>query len=415
MCEKCNTEHPVNTSCFETVCEKEIPVQIQTQTDDVFYGKCSQDKLENLNLNAGTDLTTILEKIDYKFGDSFNSVNVNAFNLTYLRTKYTITTIKELLQCISLELGNNNTRLNTLTNTTNAQASNHTALSNKVNSIYTPSIVDSSNVGFTVNDNILVVLQKIVDKFNTVNGGSTNLTLSATDTNTIDITLSGENNTTIKADVKVSSFAGNRIVKLTDGLFVAPSTSSSSNQLEVQGNQIRIVGGSFVSLPILGNQTLSRVGNRIYISGGNDIILPDTIESSLSVNNTNSIVFSQSGSTGHNISANVKVSSMTGNKLRIEADGVYVAMDATDVLNQISASQTMKNLLCSIVASCSTSQCYKWYIQNTASSSTSVNYVDLNGNSQTFTMGANTTLSISGTKILSVPSSTLIITFLGAC
>ena len=42
-------------------------------------------------------------------------------------------------------------------------------------------------------------------------------------------------------------------------------------------------------------------------------------------------------------------------------------------------------------------------------------YVDLNGNSQTFTMGANTTLSISGTKILSVPSSTLIITFLGAC
>jgi len=408
MCDNCNQEQE-QESCIPD------PI-IQQNTDDVFFGICSDDTLPNLNLQAGTDLTSILKKIDYKLGASLNTVNFNSFNLAYLSGKYPVETIKKFSEAVSLELAYDNTRIGQLTTVIGQQGISIGGLSNTVEDIRLPEIIDSAGVGFTVNDDINTVLQKVVDKFTTLSsGGGSNLTLSSIDTNSIDITLSGVNNSTIKAAVKVSNAPNNKVQILSDGVYVANTPGNANQTLSVNGNQLSISGGNTVNIPVSGLQTLQLVGNNLTIAGGNTVTLPVTTESALITNNSNSIAFSQSGATGHTIAASTKISSVTGNKLVINSDGLYVQMSATDVLNQIAVDNSLKSTLCSIVANCSTSVCYKWFIQNLSSSPATVSYVDINDVSQTTTIAGSSNGSISGSKILTNPSSNLVITFQGKC
>lgn len=403
MCDNCNKEHE------ETSCEQ--PPIVQQNTDDVFFGICSQDSLPNLNLQAGTDLSSILKKIDYKLGGNFNTVNFNSFNMNYLTNKYDVSNIKKFSESVSLEFGYNNTRINQLIATNNQQGVSLGGLTNKVEDIRIPEIVDTASVGFTINDDINTVLQKVVDKFNYVGSGN-NTTVSVVDTSTLDLTLMGNS---IKGNVKISTIPNNKIQVFGDGLYVNNQTTNTNQTLGLNGNQLSISNGNTVSLPILGLQTLNLNGNNLTISGGNTVSLPSLVETPLIANNSSSLNFTQSGVSGHTLSANIKVSSNSGNKVEINSDGIYVAMDATDVLNQISVSNILKSTLCSLVSNCSSSQCFKWYIQNTSSGSVSVSYIDINSVSQSVSIGAGVSQIVSGLKILTNPSSTLVITFQGIC
>jgi len=198
-------------------------------------------------------------------------------------------------------------------------------------------------------------------------------------------------------------------------LYVPASTTNTDQSLAINGNQLTISGGNTVTIPVAGLQSLQKIGNNLTISGGNTITLPETIESTLVATVSNSIVFTQSGNTGHTISASVKVSTISGNRLIVHADGLYVQMNATDVLNQIALDTTLKSALCAIVANCANSDCYKWYIQNTSTGSVTISYADVNDTPQLLVIAASSASTVSGSKIFTNPSASLIITFQGKC
>lgn len=414
MCDNCKKEPEERPFCGEVkICEEncEQPPIVQQNTDDVFFGICSQDSLPNLNLKAGTDLSSILKKIDYKLGSNFNTVNFNSFNMSYLTNKYDVSNVKKFAESVSLEFGYDNARINKIISTTNQQGISLGGLTNKVEDIRIPEIVDTASIGFTINDDINTVLQKVVDKFNYVGTGNTT-TVSVVDTPTLDLTLMGNS---IKGNVRISTVPNNKIQIFGDGLYVNNQTTNTNQTLGINGNQLSISNGNTVSLPILGLQTLNINGNNLTISGGNTISLPSLVETPLTANNSSSLNFTQSGTSGHTLTANIKISSNSGNKIVVNSDGIYVAMDATDVLNQISVNNILKSTLCSLVSNCSSSQCFKWHIQNTSGSSASVSYVDINNVSQSILIGAGISQSVSGLKVLTNPSSTLVITFQGIC
>ena len=409
MCEKCNVNHSGDTQCY-------LPV-IQQNTDDVFFGISIQDELPNLSLKAGVDLTSILKKIDYKLGDIGNSANYGRFDLSYLASKYTVNTVKKFSEAVSQEFSFNNSRVNQLLSIITQQGVTALDLNTKFEKVRLPEILDNGAIGFTVNDNINTVLQKVVNKIGNLqtDEGNPSLIISAIDTNTVDFTLSGVNNTTIKADARISSLPNNKLQKYADGLYVSGIATIGNQSLSIRGNQLSISDGNTITIPVAGLQTLQRVGNNLTISGGNTITLPETIESTLIASASQSIVFSQSGTTGHNISATVKISSSSGNRLLVNSDGLYVQMNATDILNQIALDNTLKNTLCSIVSNCISSDCYKWYIQNTSSNAVIISFTDVNGAAQTLSIAASASGTINGLKIFTNPSNSLIITFQGKC
>lgn len=407
MCEKCNN-HATDCECNLT--------HVQQNTDNVFFGIDINDKLPNLNMNAGVDLTSIIKKIDYKLGSITNSANYGSFNVDFLNSKYTVNTVKKFSESVSLEMAYNNARVNQLLIVVGQQGINTSSLTSKVDGIKIPEIIDSSGVGFTVNDNINIVLQKIVNKFNNLSIPSKLLNLSSTDSDTLSISLSGASNSNFKGDVKISNLPNNILRYYNDGLYVAKSATNSSQTLSIKNNQLSISGdgGNTIPIPISGLQTLQRTGNKIYISGGNDITLPDTIETSLVANSSTSINFTQTGTTGHNITANLRLSSVDGNLASVSIDGLYIKTNATEVLKQIALNTDLKTKLCDLVSNCSDSASYTWYIRNTSTSPVTIQYIDINNTAQEleFSIGPSSG-TINGLRVNTFPSSTLTITFLG--
>ena len=411
MCNKCK-----NTSCVDSsTCENNT----QINTDDVFYSSdiCNPitQGLTNLNLPVGSNLSTILRKIDYKLGDNLNTVNFNGFNLSYLRSKYSITNIKSFAEALDIETNFLKTSINTNTASINTVSDDLTDLSELVNTIKYPGITDTSNVGFTVNNDINYILQKIVNKFSTVGSGSSNSpSITSNDSGTIRWNNNGTLNHNLSASVKISSQLNNKLQVLADGLYVN-NTTVINQTLSLSNNQLTISGGNTVTLPIAGLQQLSLSGNSLSISGGNTIILPSLQESTLVANDSSTIDFTTSGTNGHTLTAQLKVSSNANNKASILSDGLYVTVSALDVLNEINADSTLKTIFCNIATTCASGICYKWFIKNTDTNPVNVSYVDVNGISQTATIGASSSQPLSGLKITTLPTTTLSLTFLGQC
>jgi len=411
MCNECNNQES-KCSC------KEVKV-VQQFTDNVFLNSCNvNDKLQNLKLPLGTDLTTILKKIDFKFGDNANTVNFSAFNLVYLFSNYTITNIKQFTEAVSIEFGSNKALINALKVGTTTQQIQLTNNYNAIQQIKVPSVIDSSGVGFTVNDSINVILQKIVDKFNTLtaSSGIVNITTDNTDSLLLSL-IPNQTGKKLKGDVRLSAISNNAITKQPDGLYVSKVASGNAiAQLElVTGNKIGIVGSNSVEIPTQSSQSLSITGNQLTISNGNSVPLPSLNESPLVTNNSGSIRITQAIGNNHNITANAIISADNLNRLSITNDGLLVIMNANDVLNQISGSNVLKEAFALLVSAALKTPCFRWAIENKGTVAATINYLDLNEIAQTATVGVNTTFDLGASRLLTVSTSTLIITFQGKC
>lgn len=410
MCESCKEENQVVNPCEKTT-------HSQVNTDDVFYNtECNTPQdLTNLNLPSGSNLSTILRKIDYKLGDNLNTVNFNAFNLEYLRTKYSITTIKTFSESVNLEFLYNKNQITAINSGITSLTTSLNSLSDEFADVKYPSITDTANIGFTVNDSINTVLQRIVNKFNSISGGTINSpSITAINTNSISLLASGTQNHTLSASVKISNNLNNKLQVLADGLYVPPQTAGLQT-LAISGNQLSISNGNTVAIPVQGLQSLQLSGNSLTISGGNTITLPQTVETPLIANTSSSIQFTQSGTSGHTVTANVKTSSNVGNIISILTDGLYASVSALDTLNQINSDNSLKTILCNIVASCSGTTCYKWFVSNTSGTSVTISFTDSNNTVQSTSIAGTSTTTITGLKINTNPTSSLIITFLGKC
>lgn len=128
----------------------------------------------------------------------------------------------------------------------------------------------------------------------------TETVLTANDSSTIAFSLSGTSNHTLTAGVKISANAGNKIQVVGDGLLVADMTTY-------------ILPGANISISGTGSATDPKV---ISATAG--------AETPLSVNDSSSLHFVSSGTFGHTLTGNVKISSVTANALTVNSDGLYV-------------------------------------------------------------------------------------------
>jgi hypothetical protein len=144
--------------------------------------------LTNLGLPNGTPLQTILDTIDAQLGN----INISTWVIPNLKSYFpdvAFTTLKQFGQAVDAEFG----------------------------------IINAALVGIS---------------------GSTG-PLSATNTETIDFTLSGPMNRNISAVVNVSATSGNTLVVESDGLFAVPQQLS----VNYSNNQLIITNGNTVQLP----------------------------------------------------------------------------------------------------------------------------------------------------------------------
>jgi len=204
--------------------EKVVPSSDCTVTLDtscIFYRWKSSDEiaLNCLGLTAGTDLTTILEEIDRKLCE-FSGFNLEGYQLGCLTDLYDIYSFQNFAEAISKEVcelkaGEYGYKLDTI----NAN----------LNFINKPKL-DDTCIGYSTGDTIQNVLQKLLDKVCELDSLKSNVVsspeISTIPSTSVQIELCGEKNHTIKADVKVSNLAGNKVKVLDSGLYV-PSLSDA--------------------------------------------------------------------------------------------------------------------------------------------------------------------------------------------
>jgi len=137
--------------------------------------------------------------------------------------------------------------------------------------------------------------------------------LNFTDSSTVDFTATGPFNHNITASVKISNSVANKL-QVTNGLFVPDMTTYI-----LPGNNISFGSGN------------GSAANPYIISAGGFTQTP------LSVNDSSSIHFNSSGSYGMTLTGNVKVSSLLGNALIANADGLYVPQASTNSYSDVQA------------------------------------------------------------------------------
>jgi hypothetical protein len=140
-----------------------------------------------------------------------------------------------------------------------------------------------------------------------------NTPLTANDSTTIDFITSGTDNHTLTGNIKLSTFAGNSLTIRTDGLYGAPSTSTTaytaSQGVTLVGNNFQLNGATIPNGAI----------PAAAISG-----LPTFTETPLTVQDTTSIDFTSSGVNGHQLTGFVKISTDANNLLTQTPTGLFV-------------------------------------------------------------------------------------------
>ena len=160
-------------------------------------------------------------------------------------------------------------------------------------------------------------------------------------------TATGTLNRQILASVRVSAAANNQLQPQADGLYVPPSsgpalTCTTVKALFASGTPVQVLGEDSAGNCVKGAITVSvtpEAINSIFnapitvaqvfgvnASGqlGRGVVSAGGSETANSGSTTPSVITSVSGALGRQISANVRISSVAGNQLQQQADGLYV-------------------------------------------------------------------------------------------
>lgn len=178
-----------STPCL-TICDSETGCPVQLDFSCVLYHKSNNDitGLTNLGLSNGATLNQFADLVDVYIGQ----IKASAFTLPCLRDDYTINSLKQFAEAVDTELCAIKTTLGG------------------------------------------------VDEV-------TETSLTAVDSPSINLTVSGTANHTVKADAIISPTAGNRLSILSDGLYASPQTLS----VNYATKELTIVGGNTVNLASL--------------------------------------------------------------------------------------------------------------------------------------------------------------------
>lgn len=344
----CNDCPPLNP-CYPDPCVQPDPCQnpIQLDATAIFYNLCSSNinKLYCTGLPNGTSVAAVLEAFDAKLCQYIN-YDFSRYNLSCLRQKYTITSLQQFAEASSREICIAEAQIATLDQKFTQQI---LTLSNVVNGILYPQLVDGCGLGILITDSIKVVLQKILAILCTPGNLPDNgPNLIAQNTNTISFVTSGIKGHTISAGVNISPTLGNVLQALGNGLYVPTPPAQIPQVLSIDYTSRTISlsnGGGYITLPPdLDNQilTLNISAKTIAISGGNTIDLTPLFQAIAVTQtpnnpvNTNSINITASGTANTTFSANLNLDGTQANAAVVNTHGLYVAPEQTLVANDSS-------------------------------------------------------------------------------
>ena len=383
---------------------------IQVSTENVF-NMCTL--FPNLNLPKGVSLDTILRKVDYKLGDNANTVNYNYLSLDYLKSKFTIDNFKNFVESVDNELKDLNDNIDLVNENIITLTNSNNETNQKIEDIQFPQIVDTNGLGFTVNDTINFILQKLANHVG-IDNSTSSPDLVVSNSNSINLVATGNQKHTLQASAKISPSLNNRLQVLPDGMYVAPVTVTKQN-LSINGAVLSITDGNSVTLPTSGLQSLSVNGNNLSISNGNTVTLPTVTQTPISTIDSQSLAFVVSGVNNHTVTADLKISNVSDNLLSLNSTGVIVTISANQIVDKIvnSTDPAVKTILCDFLSTCNTAINYNWLFNNTGSSSVTISYRNTSGVITSTSLSANSSITLSARSIYTAPTSTLSITFMG--
>ena len=155
-------------------------------------------------------------------------------------------------------------------------------------------------------------------------------------TNTVTLTGTATQTSPLKANVVVSTQAGNTLSINSDGLYVptfqTPAIDYQSLVYNAGNGNLSISNGNTINIPL--PQLLFDCGTKILqLTGSTPVNLSclsqSFVETSLSVVDTPSIDFITSGTSNHTLTGNVKIDGTQTNALSINANGLFVSPQAS--------------------------------------------------------------------------------------
>lgn len=465
----CTCQLPSCHTCNPDPCG--CPIKLDTEC--VIYNKkgLTQSELINISYPNGTDLKTILDRIDVLLGQN-NIFNFDSYDLSCLRALYPINGFGDFATAVSKEICGLKSDLDTINCSLSGQINNFNILIDTLNH---PNFSDTCGLGITTSDTIRDILIKLKDGFCSLKNiilsenSPSFLPINSSSVSWISGGIKGHQPT---ANVKISTASGNTLQLLSDGLFVPTTSSSLAPQILSYNAGTRVIslsgGGGTVTLPPDNdsqNLTFNCTSKILSISGGNTADLSCLVETPNSKTDTNSIQTVLSGGSNRNISSNVKISTCSGNLLTIQSDGLCAtytppesfsttdeklkasssdanpagyldekvegagvgALTTTTVFNaltnkvKISTTADISALLtalaadenfCSAITACI---CFKFRLVNTGVISATYSYVDCsNVNHTGLTLGAGVSVDVCG-KSVDSSSTDMIFNNLGFC
>ena len=283
-------------------------------------------------------------------------------------------------------------------------------LRNNFNIANYPKILDTTNIGVTIHDNLKSVLQKIVD--NIKSNDTPETLINTIESSSIKLLVSGLNSHTLLASVKLSSVPGNVLASYSDGLF-SPGYTPIYQNLDLTNNVLSISNGNYITLPSSGMQTIRLSPGNILTLSGNDssVTLPSFDETPVTVNSTPTLTLVVGGINGHTITGNARISPSLNNQLT-DSDGLYVSIGAAEVLSKISSDANLYNNVFLDLVSGVRLYNYRWSITNTTTITKEITYNNQYGVVTTVNVDAASSIFIVGYKITDFDAG-LQINFLG--
>lgn len=466
----CTCRLPNCETCNPT---KDCGCPIKLDTSCVIYNKNGgvQSGLINISYPNGTNLKTILERIDVLLGQN-NIFNFDSYDLSCIRALYPINGFGDFASAVSKEICGLKSDLDTINCSLSEQINNFNTLIDTLNH---PNFSDTCGLGIGTSDTIKDILIKLKDGYcslkNTIQSENSPSFLPI-NSNSVSWISGGFKGHQPTANVKVSVASGNTLQLLSDGLFVPSSTVPSNTQVLSYNPGTRIIslsgGGGSVTLPPDSdnqNLTFNCSSKVLSISGGTSADLSCLAETPNAKIDTNSIQTVLSGTNNRTISSNVKISACSGNLLTIQSDGLCatyapslsfattdekVMASSTDTnpagyldekieggvvgaLTTSAAFNTLTNKVkvtttanipsllgalvadagfCAAITACI---CFKFRLRNTGVSSATYSYVDCSNTSHTgLTIGPGVSIDVCGKSVDSV-STDIIFNNLGFC
>lgn len=319
---------------------------IQLDAGSVFYikNRNRQSRLGRWNVEAGTPVDTILEKIHQEFEDAGFTPVYPAYNLPFLRESRIVNTHQQFAEGVDSELAAAKNRI----------ISHEQYVSDRLNSyeqtinfLCRPnlSLDCAAELGITADSSLAQILTAFGNKLcQDVTSEDISITQEDSQTTAWNNSYNSTTKTyTLRSSVKIDPTPGNQLQATSNGLRVAVTVPNPPAAQTLAFNPdtrlLSISGGNSVSIPTRAPQTISfNPTNRVVSlsDGGGQFTLPTqdvTLPAhSVSVLETSTIAAaSGQGANNHTLQLNVRIATAPSNRLSISPDGGLLVAGDTNL------------------------------------------------------------------------------------